>query len=533
MESTILSGTCGEHLIWRLEENTLYIDGTGEMKDVPWGYPRNRYQIKKVIISPGCTRIESNAFEYCETLSSITISDSVELIGRCAFRGSGITEITLPANLRKLGNVAFEDCNQLKHIVIPEGVTCIDGSTFSNCTSLTQVILPDSITEIGGNAFFNCCALKAITLPRNLKRIGRNAFQYCESLTEITIPGSVAKISDNAFCCCKLLRDIHIQPGVRHIGESAFAFCTHLKHITLPDSIRVIEDYAFSRTLGLNGLTLKGPVQQLSRNAFAGIPGPMDLLIPYSMVKPCREAFAEVPFVRCIDISEPDEGWEWLVRNPSSLCSEYGWCGDNLQWYLIKETSASYYKEGKLYICGNGPMYEDAWRVYLPEEYPQGPKIRNLIITPGCSEISDRAFECIDAYQSYRSEVDWRQESGCWGYYEEKCHSLELVDIPHTVTRIGLSAFEGCCMIKHIDIPGSVVEIADRAFKHCDDLQEIHIADGVKKIGAEAFAYCRLSSITIPDSVIEIGEDAFAGIPHIVYHGPAQSENNWGAKSRN
>ena len=54
------------------------------------------------------------------------------------------------------------------------------------------------------------------------------------------------------------------------------------------------------------------------------------------------------------------------------------------------------------------------------------------------------------------------------------------------------------------------------------------------EIGEDAFNGCdRLEELIIPNSVTEIGRFAFVRVPHITYHGPAKSDDNWGAKSRN
>jgi len=60
------------------------------------------------------------------------------------------------------------------------------------------------------------------------------------------------------------------------------------------------------------------------------------------------------------------------------------------------------------------------------------------------------------------------------------------------------------------------------------------VPESVLEIGEDAFNGCdRLEELIIPNSVTEIGRFAFVGVPHITYHGPAKSDDNWGAKSRN
>ena len=92
--------------------------------------------------------------------------------------------------------------------------------------------------------------------------------------------------------------------------------------------------------------------------------------------------------------------------------------------------------------------------------------------------------------------------------------SSSFLDIPSTiegkiVTTIGKATFEDSSL-KSITIPNSVTTIGDDAFENCDSLTSITIPDSVTTIGESAFRSCdSLISITIPNSVTTIGELAF------------------------
>ena len=80
----------------------------------------------------------------------------------------------------------------------------------------------------------------------------------------------------------------------------------------------------------------------------------------------------------------------------------------------------------------------------------------------------------------------------------------------YPVTSIGENAFIGCSLTSII-IPDSVTNIGRNAFQSCTSLTSITIPDSVAWIRFETFKYCsRLTSITIPDSVTSIGQQAFA-----------------------
>ena len=91
------------------------------------------------------------------------------------------------------------------------------------------------------------------------------------------------------------------------------------------------------------------------------------------------------------------------------------------------------------------------------------------------------------------------------------CDSVISVEIPDSVTSIGISAFNGCRSLTSVAIPNSVTSIGNYAFQNCLGLTSVTISDSVTSIGNGAFQYCSsLTSVTIPDSVTSIGDKAFA-----------------------
>ena len=85
----------------------------------------------------------------------------------------------------------------------------------------------------------------------------------------------------------------------------------------------------------------------------------------------------------------------------------------------------------------------------------------------------------------------------------------EHYDIPAGVRTIGDNAFRSSCLTS-ITVPDSVTNIGDDAFSMCYSLTSVNIPEGVTNIGKDAFWNCSsLTSIDIPESVISIGEEAF------------------------
>lgn len=84
-----------------------------------------------------------------KSLTSVTIPESVTVIGVYAFRGyANLTSVTIPEGVTKIGDSAFKDCKGLQSMIIPVGVAEIGYNAFEDCANLTSVALPRSIRKI-------------------------------------------------------------------------------------------------------------------------------------------------------------------------------------------------------------------------------------------------------------------------------------------------------------------------------------------------------------------------------------------------
>ena len=88
------------------------------------------------------------------------------------------------------GDYAFSCCESLTSVTIPDSVTSICSYAFWDCKSLTSVTIPDSVTSIGANVFCGCESLTSVTIPDSVTSIGANVFYGCESLTDVYYGGS-------------------------------------------------------------------------------------------------------------------------------------------------------------------------------------------------------------------------------------------------------------------------------------------------------------------------------------------------------
>ncbi len=393
---------------------------------------------------------------------------TVTRIGKYVFRDcESITKITIPDSITNLGSGTFWGCTSLTSITIPDGVSFIGGNLFQGCTSLTSITIPNSVTFIGGNAFAGCTSLASITILNGVTAIEYGAFSGCTSLTSITIPDSVTTIEGEAFSGCTSLADITIPDSITTIGEDAFAGCTSLASITIPNSVTVIEDGTFQNCASFTSITIPDSVTDIGASAFRGCTSLTDITIPRSVTSISKyDVFADCPSLNCIIVSP----------------------------YISR--AENYARENNLpynYVNVNTAMAEDNSALW---------ELRTL--EDGTTEAV--AFLNRMASEAVIPEGVTNFGGGGFGVFRG-CTSLTSITIPDSVTIIRESAFSGSPLTS-ITIPDSVTTIEPYAFEYCFALTNITIPDSVTTIGDWAFHNCiALTSITIPESVTSIGED--------------------------
>lgn len=145
----------------------------------------------------------------------------------------GNTYTYMPLNESTVELTKFSTTATVANVEIPStatsdgkeySVTSIGDGAFEHCENLKTVILPDSIISIGAGAFAYCFQLTTVNLRNSVRSIGENAFVYCTSLESVTLPDSIDLIENDAFAYCTGLESVTIPSSVRTIGANAFSF---------------------------------------------------------------------------------------------------------------------------------------------------------------------------------------------------------------------------------------------------------------------------------------------------------------------
>lgn len=158
--------------------------------------------------------------------------------------------------------------DEIKKVIIEEGITRIGKYSFYECANLESISIPDTVMSIGSYAFSSCEALNELQLPDSITTIESYAFNKCIKIPSLVIPKSVTQIEDSAFATCIGLTSIEFEKGVVEIGDYAFYNCHSVKTVVLPDSLKTVGKRAFHLCNALYRVTIPKSVESIGERAF-------------------------------------------------------------------------------------------------------------------------------------------------------------------------------------------------------------------------------------------------------------------------
>lgn len=165
-----------------------------------------------------------------------------------AFRSSDyIVTVFIPDSVIRIGQWAFDSCENLKYVRLPNTIKMISDCMLSWCSELENIDIPPSVRSIGHSAFWCCEKLKKVKLPKGLEKIDGNVFCNCESLESIVIPPKVKRLGWQSFASCRALKNVELTNPETVISYETFIGCEKLPAEIFIESVPPINTFENAR----------------------------------------------------------------------------------------------------------------------------------------------------------------------------------------------------------------------------------------------------------------------------------------------
>lgn len=485
------------------------------------------YSLKRIVLPNSVTSVSEYLFEDCHALKTVTLSNNIKNIKNSAFSNcyalsemnpNSKSAFNLPTNMKNGGIIyyeAFYQCKSITKVDLPtggtKGITILDRAFYG--TGIQELTLPADLVVIKKEAFSNCSDLKTINYNcespfiyigdmtvneetwgtifsenESLSTInfGKNAKFYnddmtnwfvgCTALENVTLPeGSALQKMTGTFHDCTALANVNIPSGVTVLDQT-FDSCSALTNITVPQSVKELTGYhynsgdagAFSNCSGLNSnsITFEGNgLTSVGTSAFTGCTGIGALNLP-----PSVKEIGENCFAGCSSLTEA-----YIPENMTNI------------------------PNNAFYECNN---------------------LKEVKIPDSVKEIGTYAFGKCENLNTVEFGENSQLES-LWNGSFYKCQGLENIQLPDSVKNIMAGSFDYCSSLTSFDMPANLEYIGEAAFGYNDKLTDIDFSgcNKLTEIGDRAFINCtdleNLDLSNLP-ALKEIGDGAFYGCENLV-----------------
>lgn len=511
--------------------------------------------------------IDTNAFELCEKLDTLTGTENVTKLGGSAFKDSTLSgkyDFSKVTGSSNLGTYAFQNtkvtevdisgavnintgvfkgCSELVKVILSNNATTIGSSVFEDCVKLTDVNIPTKLTYLNTNVFMNT-GLVSIEIPASIKKIGvaksttaisstskGNVFRNCKNLTTVIVKGTDVELAGYSFAGCEKLTTVGATEGkvdtavFSVVGTLAFAG----SGVT---SVNIGKDTSFlTGTSGLfagcdklTTVTFEDDVTTVIANMFGSYSSSIDKMdydgctaltnvtLPKSLVTIKNDAFEGCSALTKITLPE---GLKTIESSAFSGCKL-----TEVTLPSTLETIGGYAFVNNKIASLNIPASVTS----IAQSAFAGCPITQMTAAAGNSVYEVRndllytkdkvLVFCPNTYSGeLRISAGYTVAPGAFN----GCYQITKIVLPSDMTEIAENMFYGYNGTMDITFPSTLVKIGDYAFNGVKGLKgDIVIPEGVEEIGAGAFQNCvNIESVTLPSTLRIIGKQAFSGCTNL------------------
>ena len=464
-------------------------------------------------------------------------------IGEWAFANGVFEKLTIPGRVKTIETAAFGVNNNLKEVVIEEGVETLGLRVFTTCSLLAKVSLPSTLKNLGNCISteqgvsigeFDVLDIKAtsgidirvtdggvfaaqnnmlytvkngvkdvliyvpktlsgeIVISNTISGIADKVFSQREKITSVSFEGDLPEgtsleIGANTFYGCSMLASITLPNGVAKIGEYAFQNCPKLTSIVIPKTVNYIGGGAFLKNAALTTVTFADADESVEETLVIDEVWKNNYYGNPYLVGDCG-AFQGTSITSITLPNRPVSIGAYAFKQCAALTT-------------VTFKSKSVEKIGKNAFAENPelvslPGFENVNTLKSMPEYMfyNDAKLAQAIIPEGIEEVGGSAF------------------SGC--------SSITSATIPATVKVLGTDSgtmqtsyvFRDCTSLASVTFEDGIQleNLWSYAFAGCSSLESLTLPEGIKYIGARILDGSGVKSFVIPASVTEIYNYAFA-----------------------
>lgn len=421
---------------------------------------------------------------------------------------------------------------------------------------IPAIRMPDTCVEIENSAFSGLDSIRTLILPNNLQKMGNDAFYSCDNLQEIYVPEQYeGQCGDSVFRDCLKTAKINVSEKnkkyrtINHMlfskdGTTLLWVPSSIENVVIPENTKVIQSNAFSYSKVCE-VSIPASVEKIENNAFLECAYIRDMSLSQnnkvykqdgtciyesdskrlvlSMVQNHKLTISEqvkiIPNTRTIvgGFDESDKDKVYPSDYPYVERADIPASVTTLEGFWDSFCTTSVYSPERLYFHS-----------MKPPKHVKGDSDADPMMVTTVLYVPAQALEAYKKWYSegqYKTFIDGKGKRNRNYKYRKSSDCIEItkyigkeknVTIPQEieglkVSYIGNNAFENSDIVT-VKMPDTILEIREQAFRYCTNLEKIEFSQKCEKLGRESFSYCKkITSAELPNSVVEMEARTFFG----------------------